>query len=49
MLFGGDPDVAVGPEGEGTEFLDRWVSVGDGVADGQLGWIENTHVAPEAV
>ena len=45
MLFGGNPEVPIRPEGEGTELEDGRVVCGDGIADGKRGGVEDAHVA----
>lgn len=49
VLFGTDPDVPVGPEGEGAELDYGGVCVRDGVADGEGGGVVDSDVAAEAV
>lgn len=49
MLFGRNPDVAVGPEGEAAEFLDFGVVVLDVVFDGEAAGVEDADVGAEAV
>ena len=45
MLFGGNPEVSVGPEGEGAELEDGRMVCGDGIADGKRGGVEDAYVA----
>jgi hypothetical protein len=45
MLFGAYPNMPVGPEGEGAEFLDGRMACWDGVADGEGGGVEDSDVA----
>ena len=49
MLFGADPDVPVGPEREAAQLEHGGVGGGDGVADGEVGGVEDADVAAEAV
>lgn len=48
MLFGADPDVAVGPFAEVAELLDFGVRVLDVVFDGEAGRVVDADVAAEA-
>jgi hypothetical protein len=45
MLFGRDPNVSIGPGGEGTKFLDGGVRVGDAVANREGRRIKDADVA----
>jgi hypothetical protein len=49
VLFRGNPDVAVRPEGEGAQFLDGRMCVGDAVADGEGRRVEDADVATQTV
>jgi hypothetical protein len=45
VLFRGNPEMAVGPEGEGTQFLDFGVRVLNVVFHGKAGWVVDSDVA----
>ena len=45
VLYGGDPQVSVRPEGERAELDDGWVICRYRIADGERGRVENSHVA----
>jgi hypothetical protein len=45
MLFRAYPNMPVGPEGEGAEFLDGRMACWDGVADGEGGGVEDSDIA----
>lgn len=44
-MFGGDPDVSVGPEGKGAELDDGGMCGGDGIADWERGGVEDADIA----
>jgi hypothetical protein len=45
VLFGRDPYVPIGPGGEGAKFLDGGMHVGNAIANGEGGRIEDADVA----
>ena len=49
MLFGRDPKMAIRPKREGSQFLDRRVSIGYRISNGKFGRVKDSDVTAKTM